>query len=58
VRGFRRHEPRDEITELAALYALGGLEGEDRARFEAPPASVKAALLARIEAEERPAPRA
>jgi anti-sigma-K factor RskA len=79
---------RDEITELAALYALGGLEGEDRARFEAlleggdptalaavrqfedtlaglaaatpeaPPASVKAALLARIEAEGRPTSRA
>ncbi len=26
---------RDEIVEQAALYALGGLEGEDRARFEA-----------------------
>ena len=26
---------RDEIGELAAAYALGGLEGEDRARFEA-----------------------
>ena len=26
---------RDEIRELAAVYALGGLEGEDRARFEA-----------------------
>ncbi len=79
---------RDEITDLAALYALGGLEGEDRARFEAllqagdaqalaavrgfedtlaglaattpepPPPSVKAALLARIEAEGQPSPRA
>ena len=26
---------REEIGELAAAYALGGLEGEDRARFEA-----------------------
>ena len=26
---------RDEIDELAAAYALGGLEGEDRVRFEA-----------------------
>lgn len=26
---------RDEIVELAACYALGGLEGEDRERFEA-----------------------
>jgi anti-sigma-K factor RskA len=26
---------RDEIGELAAAYALGGLEGEERARFEA-----------------------
>ena len=26
---------RDEINELAAAYALGGLEGEDRVRFEA-----------------------
>ena len=25
----------DEIRDLAAVYALGGLEGEDRARFEA-----------------------
>jgi anti-sigma-K factor RskA len=76
---------RDEIIELAALYALGGLEGEDRARFEAllesgdadataavhdfqdalatlaasqsaaPPRAVKAALMARIDAERRPA---
>lgn len=79
---------RDEITELAALYALGGLEGEDRARFEAlleagnaealaavrefedtlaalavttasgPPPAVKGALMARIDAEGRPALRA
>jgi anti-sigma-K factor RskA len=26
---------RDEVRELAALYAVGGLDGEDRARFEA-----------------------
>ena len=26
---------RDEIDELAAAYALGGLEGEERVRFEA-----------------------
>ena len=26
---------RDEINELAAAYALGGLEGEDHVRFEA-----------------------
>lgn len=26
---------REEIRELAAVYALGGLDGEDRARFEA-----------------------
>ena len=25
----------EEIRDLAAVYALGGLEGEDRARFEA-----------------------
>jgi len=25
----------EEIRDLAAIYALGGLEGEDRARFEA-----------------------
>ena len=25
---------RDEIGELAAAYALGALDGEDRARFE------------------------
>ncbi len=79
---------RDEISELAALYALGGLEGEDRARFEAlleagdadalasvrefedtlttlaaavpvaPPPGAKVALMARIEAEDPPAPRA
>jgi hypothetical protein len=87
---------RDEVIELAAGYALGSLEVEDRARFEAllaagdaearaalrdfestvvelaaetveaaPPAAVKAALLARIDAEgrsrvlsaARPAPR-
>lgn len=78
---------RDEIIELAALYALGGLEGGDRARFEAlldsgdadamaavrdfqdalgtlaasasvaPPPAVKAALMSRIDAEGRPAPR-
>jgi anti-sigma-K factor RskA len=74
---------REELKDLAAAYALGGLDGEDRARFEAllgagdpdatvalgefeatlvelaaehveaPPASVKAALLARIDAEGR-----
>lgn len=74
---------RDEIAELAAGYALGALEVEDRARFEAlldagnadartalsefqaavtglgseaahsPPAAVKAALMARIDAEGR-----
>lgn len=78
---------RDEIIELAALYALGELEGGDRARFEAllesgdadamaavrdfqdalgtlaasasvaPPPAVKAALMSRIDAEGRPAPR-
>ena len=26
---------RDEIRELAAVYALGAADGEDRARFEA-----------------------
>jgi anti-sigma-K factor RskA len=76
---------RDEIAELAAGYALGSLEIEDRARFEgllaagdpearealrdfeavvvdlaaetatAPPPGVKAALMARIGAERRPA---
>jgi anti-sigma-K factor RskA len=76
---------RDELSELAAGYALGALEGGARARFEAlvrardaealralrqceeslarltaespetPPASVKAALLARIAAEPRAA---
>ncbi|HET8575610.1 MAG TPA: anti-sigma factor [Methylomirabilota bacterium] len=78
---------RDEIRELAALYALGGLDGEDRARFEAllasgdadaqaavrdfegtlatlasatsvvPRPAVKSALMARLDAEGRPAPR-
>jgi len=73
---------RDEIVELAAGYALGALEADDRARFEAllasgdtearaalrdfeaavvdlaaetaeaPPAAVKAALMARIDAED------
>jgi len=72
---------REEIRELAAVYALGGLDGEDRARFEtllragdpdattaltsfevalldlasesaeAPPSSVKAALMERITAD-------
>ena len=76
---------REEMSELAAAYALGALEGEERARFEAlvrardadtlralrrceeslarlaaehpeaPPASVKAALLARLAAEPRSA---
>ncbi len=76
----------EEIRELAAMYALGGLDGEDRARFEAllrsrdpgataalsefesslvslaaepaeaPPPSVKAALMARIAAESREEP--
>ena len=74
---------RDEIVELAAGYALGALDAEDRARFEAlldagdvearaalrdfeatvrdvaaetaeaPPPAVKAALMARIDAEHR-----
>src|SRR6266851_3711923 len=40
ARGARRgeavgHMNRDEIDELAAAYALGGLEGEERVRFEA-----------------------
>jgi anti-sigma-K factor RskA len=78
---------REEIRELAAVYALGGLDGEDRARFEtllrsgdaeataalrdfeatllglatesaeAPPPSVKAALMQRIAAEGRVEPR-
>jgi len=73
----------DELSELAAGYALGALEGDERARFEAlvrardaealralrqceeslarlaaehpepPPASVKAALLARVAAAPR-----
>lgn len=73
----------DEIVELAAGYALGALDTEDRARFEAlldagdaeahaalggfeatvrdvaaetaeaPPPAVKAALMARIDAEHR-----
>ena len=73
----------EEMRDLAAAYALGALDGEDRARFEAllragdsdassalgefeatvaglagehvetPPPSVKAALMARIAAEER-----
>ena len=77
----------DEIRELAAVYALGGLDGEDVARFEAllrsgdpeaiaalrefestlvtlarespeaPPPSVKAALMQRIAAEAPVAPR-
>jgi len=77
---------RDEIIELAAGYALGALEGEDRARFEALLAAgdakawavlrnfestvgglaaetaevaapaVKAALMARIDAESRARP--
>src|SRR5438309_11210126 len=77
---------RDEIRELAAVYALGGLDGEDRARFEAllragdadaaaalrdfettlvelaaepaeaPPPSVKSALMDRIAAEDRARP--
>lgn len=76
----------EEIRDLAAMYALGGLDGEDRARFEAllrsgdadaaaalrdfeatlvalanepaeaPPPSVKAALMARIAAEAEEAP--
>ena len=77
------HEP---YSELAAAYALGVLEGEERSRFEAhlrdgcrecetalleygeslgalaaelppavPPPSVKTALLARIDADARPA---
>lgn len=76
---------RDELSELAAGYALGALEGHERARFEAlvrgrdpealralrrceesltrlaadhpeaPPASVKAALLARIAVAPGPA---
>src|SRR5262245_7303084 len=75
---------RDEIVELAAVYALGALDGEDRAVFEAllqsddpvaraalrgheetlgalaaelaeaPPASVKSALMARIAAAPGP----
>lgn len=74
---------RDEMVELAAGYALGALEVEERVRFEAlldagdaeartalrdfestltglaaeaveaPPATVKAALMARIDAEDR-----
>ena len=74
---------RDEIAELAAGYALGALDSDDRARFdallgagdaeataalrdfegavaglaaetiEAPPPAVKAALMARIDAEGR-----
>jgi len=74
---------RDEIAELAAGYALGALDAEDRARFEAllaagdaeattalrnlegavtglaaettetPPPAVKAALMARIDAQGR-----
>jgi anti-sigma-K factor RskA len=74
---------RDEIAELAAGYALGALEAEDRARFDAllaagdaqalaalrdfaatvaglaaetaetPPPSVRAALMARIDAQGR-----
>ena len=73
----------DEVVELAAAYALGALDGEERARFEAllaagdvdaratlrdfestvatlaaetaesPPPAVKAALMARIDSEER-----
>jgi anti-sigma-K factor RskA len=39
---------RDEIRELAALYALGGLEGEDRARFDALLASGNAEALAAV----------
>ncbi len=79
---------REEIRDLAAVYALGGLDGEDRARFEAllragdadattalhefettlvglaaesaeaPPPSVKAAVLERVAAEGRAAPSA
>jgi len=74
---------RDEIVELAAGYALGALDEDDRARFEAlldagdvearaalrefeatvrdvaaetaepPPPAVKAAVMARIDAERR-----
>jgi len=74
---------RDEIAELAAGYALGALDADDRARFdallasgdpeataalrdfegavaglaaesvEAPPPAVKAALMARIDAQGR-----
>ena len=74
---------RDEIVELAAGYALGALDEDDRARFEAlldagdvearaalrefeatvrdvaaetaepPPPTVKAAVMARIDAESR-----
>ena len=74
---------RDEIAELAAGYALGALDPEERARFEAlldagnadaqaalrefesavgglaaesahtPPSAVKAALMARIDAQGR-----
>lgn len=77
------HEP---YSELAPAYALGALEGEERAQFEAhlrdcrecdatlaeygeslaglaaelgpvaPPPSVKAALIARLAAQARPAP--
>jgi anti-sigma-K factor RskA len=77
---------RDEIVELAAGYALGGLDGADRERFEAllrsgdpeataalsdfedalvdvaeglaasPRAEVKQAVLARLDAQPRPAP--
>ena len=76
---------REEIRELAAVYALGGLDGEDLARFEAllwagdadaitalsdletallglaaesaeaPPSSVKLALMKRLAAEGRAA---
>jgi anti-sigma-K factor RskA len=75
---------REEIRDLAAVYALGALEGDDRVRFEAllsaddpdatvalrefetalvglaaesaiaPPPAVKAALMERVAASERP----
>ena len=39
---------RDEIAELAAGYALGALDGEDHARFEALLAAVDAEALAAL----------
>ena len=43
---------RDEINELAAVYALGALEGDDLARFEALLATQDPESLAALEAFE------